>query len=140
MRARKGIGVAVLAVAGVLMVSGYGYAQGVGNVGALPSVFPGNPAVGGWIIGQYGVVRDPNGPAWIKNLTNPNGGNIIAQPGQTFTLGGYHFRISYITESSVTGLWEYVCQDLDNYYGRGAGANVPIACASLDNNPNVTWT
>ena len=71
MRARKGIGVAVLAVAGILMVSGYGYAQGVGNVGALPSVFPGNPAVGGWVIGQYGVVRDPNGPGVDQEPDQP---------------------------------------------------------------------
>ena len=86
MKANKTMAMAVLAAAGVLMTGGFGYAQGVGNVGALPNVFPANPAVGGWIIGQYGVVRDPNGPAWIKNLTNPNGGNIIAQPGQIFTL------------------------------------------------------
>ncbi len=86
MKALRKTGIAVLVIAGVMLTSGYSYGQGVGNLGALPSVFPGDPAVGGWFIGQYPVERDPNGPAWIKNLTNPNGGNIIAQPGQMFTV------------------------------------------------------
>jgi len=104
--------------------------------------------VGIIVVGTVAMLfaRAPNGggapppPAPPPPAPPPPGAPYQHTPGQTFTLGGYHFRISYITESSVTGLWEYVCQDLDNYYGRGAGANVPIACASLDNNPNVTWT
>ncbi len=70
----------------LLLSAGHGYAQGVGNVGALPSVFPIDVGGGGWTIGVYPVIRDPNGPAWIKTLTGPNGLPTVAQPGQSFHL------------------------------------------------------
>jgi len=110
-----------------------GFAAGVGVivVGTVAMLFARATTTNG---------GSPPPPAPPPPAPPPPGAPYQHTPGATFTLGGYRFRISYITESSVTGLWEYVCQDLDNYYGRGAGANVPIACASLDNNPNVVWT
>lgn len=59
-------------------------AQGVGNLPALPTSF--NLGTGGWQIvdatgGPVPVVRDPNGPPWIKSLNDPNGGPLVAQPG-----------------------------------------------------------
>lgn len=86
MKAQRIMGTAVLAAIGMLVAAGPIYAQGVGNLPALPNVFPADPDLGGWFIGQYGVVRDPNGGPWIKNLVSPTGGNVIAAPGQTFTL------------------------------------------------------
>jgi hypothetical protein len=56
-------------------------AQGVGNLGSLPTVFPqtGTPP-NGWIVtstaGSIPVVLDPLGPAWGKSFTDPNGGNF----------------------------------------------------------------
>ncbi len=70
----------------ILLSGGLAYAQGVGNANSLPSVFPIDVGDGGWTIGVYTVVRDPNGPAWIKTLTGPNGLPTVAQPGQTFYL------------------------------------------------------
>jgi hypothetical protein len=60
-------------------------AQGVGNVAALPNSFHQNEPAG-WFIGTYGVIRDPDGPQWIKNLEGPQGGPFTAAPGQSFTL------------------------------------------------------
>jgi hypothetical protein len=62
--------------------------QGVGNLSALPTLFPVSPpdrfdvfdpATGGPI----SVVLDPQGGPWVKGLDL---GPIVAQPGQLFTL------------------------------------------------------
>ena len=65
-------------------------AQGVGNIGSLPLVIPQN-SPGGWVIGTppapIPVVRDPNGPKWIKHLTDPGGGPIInPNPGTIYDI------------------------------------------------------
>ena len=45
------------------------FSQGIGNVGSLPNSFgptilpSGSP---GWYVGQYPIVRDPNGSPWLK--------------------------------------------------------------------------
>lgn len=59
-------------------------AQGVGNLPALPTSFDLGPA--GWqIVSAAGtpipVVRDPNGPPWIKNLNGSGSAPLVAQPG-----------------------------------------------------------
>jgi len=61
-----------------IVASQMALAQGVGNLGSLPTVFPGpNPPVG-WTVGSptapIPVVRDPLGPPWGKSFTGPNGG------------------------------------------------------------------
>ncbi len=90
MKTRNGITMASLFVLGVAAMAGSVYAQGVGNLPALPSVFPQLGTVPGWVIGgatgPIPVVLDPNGPKWLKHLTDPNGGLVVAQPGQVFTL------------------------------------------------------
>lgn len=69
-----------------LLVASIAHAQGVGNITALPSFIP-MDATGGWTVGpSVGIVRDPNGPAWIKTLGGPNGSLFTAQPGQIFPL------------------------------------------------------
>ncbi len=73
-------------VAVLLATTGLAQAQGVGNLGALPSNILMQPNGGGWFIGTYGVIRDPNGPKWVKNLEGPNGGPFLAAPGQMFGL------------------------------------------------------
>src|SRR5580765_2872035 len=89
---RAGKSITTLAVATSLLVaSGIVLAQGVGNIGVLPGpIIPMNTP-GGWDIGNPAtgpipVVRDPNGPAWRKVLTDPNGQQFPAVPGQVFTL------------------------------------------------------
>ncbi len=78
-------GVAVLAVA---TMTGAAYAQGVGNLPALPTTFPQLGTSPAWVIttsaGPIPVVLDPAGPKWVKHLTDPNGGLVVAQPGQVF--------------------------------------------------------
>jgi hypothetical protein len=70
-------------VAVSLIASQMALAQGVGNIGSLPTVFPGpNPPVGWNVVSSTGpipVVLNPTGPAWSKNFTGPNGGPF-AQP------------------------------------------------------------
>lgn len=60
-------------------------AQGVGNPGSLPTVFPQNTP-SGWDIGPYAVELDPAGPPWSKVLTDPAGGPVTGTVGQTYTL------------------------------------------------------
>lgn len=69
-----------------LAAAGLSFAQGVGNLPALPTNFNASPAINGWSIGPVGVIRDPNGPAWIKTLEGPQGGPFVAAPGTTLNL------------------------------------------------------
>ncbi len=70
-----------------LAISQIALAQGVGNLPSLPTNFstPG----GGWVVGTplnpIPVVRDPNGPKWIKHFTDANG-LIPVFPGQSFAV------------------------------------------------------
>ncbi len=61
------------------------FAQGVGNLGSLPTNFA--QVGGGWNVGTpltpIPVVRDPNGPKWVKHFFDPNG-LLPVFPGQTF--------------------------------------------------------
>ena len=70
----------------ILFCTAGALAQGVGNLPALPIIIPGNAATGGWVVGPVEVVRDPNGPKWIKHFTDPNGGPFTAIPGQMFSV------------------------------------------------------
>jgi hypothetical protein len=67
-------------------LTGFANAQGVGNVGSLPVAFPQvtfpNGSTG-WNIGQYPIVLDPNGPAWLKIFLHGPG---PLQSGQVFTV------------------------------------------------------
>jgi hypothetical protein len=60
-------------------------AQGVGNPGSLPTVFPQNTP-SGWDIGPYAVELDPAGPVWSKVLTDPSGGPVTGTVGTTYSL------------------------------------------------------
>lgn len=88
MRARNKIALTVVLAAAVLPHAVL--AQGVGNLPALPMFIPMNPISGTWEVGTIPlpvpVVRDPNGPPWIKVLTGPGGGPVFAQPGQVFSI------------------------------------------------------
>ncbi len=70
-----------------LVVPAFAFAQGVGNLQSLPVNFstPG----GGWVVGTplapVPVVRDPNGPKWIKHFSDANG-LIPVFPGQAFAV------------------------------------------------------
>lgn len=78
--------VAIASLAAIPLVQ----AQGVGNLAVLPHTFQQQTPGGGWTIGgaagPIGVVRDPNGPKWIKNLEGPQGGPFVAPPGSIHTV------------------------------------------------------
>ncbi len=62
-----------------LAVSQMALAQGVGNLGSLPTQFETPIPPTGWVVvdpagGPIPVSLDPNGPVWGKNFTGPNGG------------------------------------------------------------------
>ncbi len=72
----------------LLATAGPAVAQGVGNLPALPVSFPN--LGGGWMVadpngGSIPVVRDPNGPKWVKQFFDPSG-VIVPVPGQVFTV------------------------------------------------------
>lgn len=69
-------------------------AQGVGNLGSLPTqISSSQQPLTGWSVDSgiatnpwVPVQIDPNGPQWVKTLSGPNGQPFVAVPGQTFTL------------------------------------------------------
>ncbi|HPD31982.1 MAG TPA: PEP-CTERM sorting domain-containing protein [Phycisphaerae bacterium] len=68
-------------------------AQGVGNLGSLPTLFLSPAPITGWSVDSGNATSpwlpvqiDPNGPQWGKTFTGLNGQPIVAVPGQTFTL------------------------------------------------------
>jgi len=82
-----------IAVAIGLVASQITLAQGVGNLGSLPTQFSSPAPVTGWSVDTGNAANpwlpvqiDPNGPQWVKTFTGPNGGPFTAVPGQTFTL------------------------------------------------------
>jgi hypothetical protein len=88
MRLRNTVIATGLAICSWLALAGPASAQGVGNLGALPTIFPVNsayhfeisdPATGGPIP----VVLNPLGPPWVKVLDL---GPLVAVPGQPFTV------------------------------------------------------
>jgi hypothetical protein len=83
MKAQNLIKLSVVAAAS-LMMSQFALAQGVGNLGSLPTTFGGpNPPIGWAVVGSSGpipVVLDPTGPQWGKSLTGPNGGPFSYAP------------------------------------------------------------
>jgi hypothetical protein len=83
MKARKPISLLVVASVG-LMFAQFAMAQGVGNLGSLPTQFTTPVPPTGWTVinsnGAIPVVLDPNGPAWGKNFTGPNGGPFPYPP------------------------------------------------------------
>lgn len=79
---------AVLLVAAPIL-----FAQGVGNLGSLPTLFTSPVPITGWSVDSGNAANpwlpvqiDPNGPQWVKTFTGANGQPITAVPGQTFTL------------------------------------------------------
>ena len=62
-----------------LFAGGSAFAQGVGNLGSLPTQFQTPTPPTGWVVTDSAgnpvpVVLDPTGPVWGKNFTGPNGG------------------------------------------------------------------
>ena len=74
----------LVVVSATLAASPMAFAQGVGNIGSLPTQFQTGTPPNGWTVisstGPIPVVLDPNGPAWGKAFTGPNGGSFM-QPG-----------------------------------------------------------
>ena len=62
-----------------LVASQMAFAQGVGNIGSLPTLFTTSNPPNGWSVmnssGPISVVLDPTGPVWGKNFggSNPDG-------------------------------------------------------------------
>ena len=77
MKAQNSIKYLVVAVIG-LVATQMAYAQGVGNLGSLPTQFTTPIPPTGWTVGSppapIPVILDPTGPVWYKNFTGPNGG------------------------------------------------------------------
>jgi hypothetical protein len=73
-----------VAIIAVFALSGPALAQGVGNLGSLPTSFQTGTPPNGWTVintnGPIPVVLDPTGPVWSKNFTGPNGGNFFYPP------------------------------------------------------------
>jgi hypothetical protein len=92
MKARNRITFVVVASIGVT-ISQMAFAQGVGNLGSLPTQFQSPVPITGWSV-DSGNASNPwlpvqintSGPPWIKTFTGPNGQPFTAVPGQTFTL------------------------------------------------------
>jgi hypothetical protein len=59
-------------------------AQGVGNLGSLPTQFQTGTPANGWTVmsstGPIPVSLDPTGPVWGKSFTGPNGGPFFYPP------------------------------------------------------------
>lgn len=69
-----------------LLTAGPVFAQGVGNLSALPTQFQTPTPATGWNVvdaagGPIPVILDPTGPVWGKNFTGPNGGNFFYPAG-----------------------------------------------------------
>lgn len=82
-----------LSAAVLLVAAPISFAQGVGNLGSLPTLFTSPAPITGWSVDSGNAANpwlpvqiDPNGPQWIKTFTGTNGQPIVAVPGQTFTL------------------------------------------------------
>jgi hypothetical protein len=73
-----------LVIVGVLALAGPALAQGVGNLGSLPTTFTtGTPANGWTVISSTGAIPvslNPTGPVWGKSFVGPNGGNFFYPP------------------------------------------------------------
>jgi hypothetical protein len=109
-------------------------AQGVGNLGSLPLLIPQN-APNGWNIGgatgPVPVVRDPNGPPWLKILANPNGAAFPAIPGQTFTLNERLIVAGNLPwadwhEKIVTPFWDWSSTSITVNGAVPAGLNTTV--------------
>jgi hypothetical protein len=68
-------------------------AQGVGNLGSLPTQFQSPVPIAGWSVDSGNAASpwvpvqiSPTGPQWVKTFSAPNGQPFTAFPGQTFTL------------------------------------------------------
>jgi hypothetical protein len=80
--------VSLIVVGCILSAAGSASAQGVGNLGSLPTVFTSPVPLTGWVVSQptggpVPVVLDPTGPAWGKAFTGPNGNNFFYPPTST---------------------------------------------------------
>ncbi len=73
----------VTAIVG-LGLAPFALAQGVGNLGSLPTQFATTAPPTGWNVGGSAgpipVVLDPAGPMWGKSFTGPNGGPFLYPP------------------------------------------------------------
>jgi MYXO-CTERM domain-containing protein len=70
----------------VLLAAQMALAQGVGNLGSLPTQFETTNPPNGWVVmdptgGPIPVSLDPNGPVWGKVFTGPQGGNFVYPAG-----------------------------------------------------------
>jgi hypothetical protein len=78
MKTQNMVRLSIVALAGVV-ASQMALAQGVGNVGSLPTQFEMSNPLNGWVVADPSgasipVSLNPSGPAWSKNFTGPNGG------------------------------------------------------------------
>jgi hypothetical protein len=84
MKVSQSIVMMVLVAAGLLFAAGPVAAQGVGNLGSLPTSFQTGTPPNGWNVistaGPIPVVLDPTGPLWGKSFTGPNGSNFLYPP------------------------------------------------------------
>ncbi|HVP12068.1 MAG TPA: PEP-CTERM sorting domain-containing protein [Phycisphaerae bacterium] len=86
MSAKRVIVIVSLAIVAILTTTGNSYAQGVGNLSSLPTLFTTPVPPTGWVVsdpatgGPVPVVLDPTGPVWGKSFTGPNGGNFLYPP------------------------------------------------------------
>jgi hypothetical protein len=95
--------------------AGPAMAQGVGNLGSLPSLLPMNSSGTGWDIGiptALPVVRDPLGPVWQKILVGQNFSPVTANPGQSYYLHevlvvGGNLPWSDWHENILTPYWDW---------------------------------
>ncbi len=74
-----------LVVASIMLFASQSvFAQGVGNLGSLPTHFETTNPPSGWTVvsstGPIPVVLDPTGPVWGKAFTGPNGSNFFYPP------------------------------------------------------------
>jgi hypothetical protein len=79
MKAQRNIKKCLVVASISFAVAQMALAQGVGNLGSLPTQFETPIPPTGWNVvdaagGPIPVSLDPNGPVWGKNFTGPNGG------------------------------------------------------------------
>ncbi len=91
MKSRSMLSLLIVAAA-ALAASQTALAQGVGNLGSLPTQFSSPVPIFGWTVDSGNannpwipVQIDPNGPSWVKTFSGSNGQPFTAVPGQTFS-------------------------------------------------------
>lgn len=132
----------IVSIAALLSIAGISFAQGVGNLGSLPTQFETQvPANTFNVVDAAGmpipVQRDPNGPAWVKNFTGPGGGPFVA-------FGQQPIQVTEILIVAPNLPWsDWHEQILTPGWGWSNNAvllanNVPAAGLTINNTPGST--